>query len=41
MEKAVANHPDIIIINRFFQAMRDIKLAFEKGLENVLFLVYQ
>jgi CheY-like chemotaxis protein len=43
LEKAVANQPDIIIINSLLSAKQDIvkTIRFEKGLENVLFLVYQ
>ena len=43
MEKAVANLPDIIIINSLLSGKQDIvkTLRFEKGLENVLFVVYQ
>jgi GAF domain-containing protein/CheY-like chemotaxis protein len=43
VEKAVANQPDIIIINSVLSGKQDIvqTLRFEKGLENVLFLVYQ
>lgn len=43
MEKAVASQPDIIIINSLISGKHDIvqSLRFEKGLENVLFLVYQ
>lgn len=43
MEKAIANQPDIIIINSVISGKHDIvqSLRFEKGLENVLFLVYQ
>lgn len=43
MEKAVANLPDIIIISSVISEKHDIvkTLRFEKGLENVLFLVYQ
>jgi CheY-like chemotaxis protein len=43
VEKAVANQPDIIIINSLLSGKQDIvqTLRFEKGLENVLFLVYQ
>ena len=43
VEKAVANQPDIIIINSALSGKHDIvkTLRFEKGLENVLFLVYQ
>jgi len=42
-ENAVANPPDIIIISAVFSGKQDIvkTLRFEKGLENVLFLVYQ
>lgn len=42
VEKAVANQPDIIIINSALSARQDIAktLRFEKGLENVLFIVY-
>ena len=43
IEKAVANQPDIIIINSLLSGNQDIvkSLRFEKGMENVLFLVYQ
>jgi GAF domain-containing protein/DNA-binding response OmpR family regulator len=43
VEKAVANQPDIIIINSVLSGKQDLvqSLRFEKGLENVLFLVYQ
>jgi signal transduction histidine kinase/DNA-binding response OmpR family regulator len=43
VEKAVANQPDIIIINSVLSGKQDIvqTLRFEKGLENVLFVVYQ
>lgn len=43
MEKAVANLPDIIIISASLSGKQDIvkTLRFEKGLENVLFVVYQ
>jgi DNA-binding response OmpR family regulator len=43
MEKAMANLPDIIIINSLLSGKQDIvkTLRFEKGLENVLFVVYQ
>ncbi len=43
VEKAVANQPDIIIINSVLSGKHDIvqSLRFEKGLENVLFVVYQ
>ncbi len=41
--KAIANQPDIIIINSALSGKHDIvqTLRFEKGLENVLFVVYQ
>jgi signal transduction histidine kinase/CheY-like chemotaxis protein len=43
VEKAIANQPDIIIINSVLSGKQDIvqTIRFEKGLENVLFLVYQ
>ncbi|HRX93179.1 MAG TPA: response regulator, partial [Chitinophagaceae bacterium] len=43
VEKAVTNKPDIIIINSLLSGNQDIvkTLRFEKGMENVLFLVYQ
>ncbi len=43
LEKAVAHQPDIIIINSLLSGNEEIvkTLRFEKGLENVLFLVYQ
>jgi len=43
VEKAIANQPDIIIINSALSGKHDIvqTLRFEKGLENVLFVVYQ
>ncbi|HVZ56993.1 MAG TPA: response regulator [Chitinophagaceae bacterium] len=43
VQKAVASQPDIIIINSVLSGKQDIvqTLRFEKGLENVLFLVYQ
>jgi len=43
VEKAVASQPDIIIMNSILSAKHDVvqTLRFEKGLENVLFLVYQ
>ncbi|HET9825806.1 MAG TPA: hybrid sensor histidine kinase/response regulator, partial [Chitinophagaceae bacterium] len=42
-EKAVASQPDIIIMNSVLSGKHDIvqTLRFEKGLENVLFLVYE
>jgi signal transduction histidine kinase/CheY-like chemotaxis protein len=41
--RAVAEQPDIILLNAVFSAQSDAArmLRFEKGLENVLFLVYQ
>jgi CheY-like chemotaxis protein len=43
VKKAVAGLPDIIIINSLLSEKQDFveSLRFEKGLENVLFLVYQ
>ena len=43
MEKATANLPDIIIINSVLSGKENVvqSLRFEKGLENVLFLVYE
>jgi signal transduction histidine kinase/CheY-like chemotaxis protein len=43
IEKALANQPDIIIINSQQTGENDLvkTLRFEKGMENVLFLVYQ
>ena len=43
VEKAIAMQPDIIILNSLFSAKQEIvqTLRFEKGLENVLFLIYQ
>ncbi|MEO5905930.1 MAG: GAF domain-containing protein, partial [Saprospiraceae bacterium] len=43
VEKAIAQQPDIIFINSVLSKNQDIvkTLRFEKGLENVLFLVYQ
>ena len=43
VEMAVASQPDIIIMNSILSGNQDIvqTLRFEKGLENVLFLVYQ
>jgi signal transduction histidine kinase/CheY-like chemotaxis protein len=43
VEKAKTNLPDIIIINSVLSGKQDIvqTLRFEKGLENVLFVVYQ
>ena len=41
--KAIANQPDIIILNSLISDKHEIvsTLRFEKGLENVLFLIYQ
>ncbi len=43
LEKAISIQPDIIIINSILSGKQDIvqSIRFEKGLENVLFLVYQ
>ena len=43
MERAVAMQPDIILLNSVSSARSDAvhMLRFEKGMENVLFLVYQ
>ncbi len=43
VEKAIANQPDIIILNSVISDKHEIvkTLRFEKGLENVLFLIYQ
>jgi signal transduction histidine kinase/CheY-like chemotaxis protein/uncharacterized protein YigA (DUF484 family) len=43
VEKAVASQPDIIILNSVLSDKNEIvqTLRFEKGLENVLFLIYQ
>jgi signal transduction histidine kinase/CheY-like chemotaxis protein len=43
VEKAIANQPDIIILNSILSGNQEIvrTLRFEKGLENVLFLIYQ
>jgi len=43
VEKAIANQPDIIILNSMLSGNQDIvkTLRFEKGLENVLFFIYQ
>jgi CheY-like chemotaxis protein len=43
VEKAIATQPDIIILNSVFNAKDEAvqSLRFEKGLENVLFLIYQ
>jgi signal transduction histidine kinase/CheY-like chemotaxis protein/tetratricopeptide (TPR) repeat protein len=43
VEKAIATQPDIIILNSILSADEEIvqTLRFEKGLENVLFFIYQ
>jgi signal transduction histidine kinase/CheY-like chemotaxis protein len=43
VEKAINSQPDIIILNSVFSGKQEIvqTLRFEKGLENVLFLIYQ
>ena len=43
VEKAIATQPDIIILNSVISDKQEIvkTLRFEKGLENVLFLIYQ
>ena len=43
MEKAIANQPDIIILNSVHSGKQEIvkALRFEKGLENVLLLIYE
>jgi len=43
VEKAIASQPDIIILNSVLSDKHEIvkTLRFEKGLENVLFLIYQ
>ncbi len=43
MEKAIANQPDIIILNSVYSGKEEIvqSLRFEKGLENVSFFIYQ
>ncbi len=43
VEKAISSQPDIIILNSVLNGKQEIvqTLRFEKGLENVLFLVYQ
>jgi K+-sensing histidine kinase KdpD/CheY-like chemotaxis protein len=42
-QKAIATKPDIIILNSVFSGKQEIvkTLRFEKGLENVLFFIYQ
>jgi signal transduction histidine kinase/CheY-like chemotaxis protein/ligand-binding sensor domain-containing protein len=43
VEKAISTQPDIIILNSLISDKQEIvkSLRFEKGLENVLFLIYQ
>ena len=43
VEKAISTQPDIIILNSVISDRQEIvkSLRFEKGLENVLFLIYQ
>ncbi len=43
VEKAVSDQPDIIILNSMHSDKQEViqTLRFEKGLENVLFLIYQ
>ena len=43
VERAIATQPDIIILNSVLSAKQEIvqTLRFEKGLENVLFFIYQ
>jgi ABC-type branched-subunit amino acid transport system substrate-binding protein len=43
MQRAIAMQPDIILLNSTSQARAGAvqTLRFEKGLENVVFLVYQ
>ena len=43
VEKAIATQADIIILNSILSAKQEIvqTLRFEKGLENVLFFIYQ
>jgi len=43
VEKAISMQPDIIILNSIISDKNEIvkTLRFEKGLENVLFLIYQ
>jgi ABC-type branched-subunit amino acid transport system substrate-binding protein len=42
-EKAIATQPDMIILNSVFSGRQEVvqTLRFEKGLENVLFLIYE
>ena len=43
VEHAIATQPDIIILNSVYSGKQEVvqSLRFEKGLENVLFLIYQ
>ena len=42
VSKAVSHKPDIIILNSLLSSDQGVRsLRFEKGLENVLFLIYQ
>ena len=43
LAKAIAAQPDIIILNSVLSDKQEIvqSIRFEKGLENVLFLIYQ
>lgn len=43
VEKAISSQPDIIILNSIYSDKQELvqTLRFEKGLENVLFLIYQ
>lgn len=43
VEHAIATQPDIIILNSVYSGKQEVvqTLRFEKGLENVLFLIYQ
>ena len=43
VEKAISSQPDIIILNSLHAGKQEViqTLRFEKGLENVLFLIYQ
>jgi DNA-binding response OmpR family regulator len=43
VEKAISSQPDIIILNSLLNGRQEIvqTLRFEKGLENVVFLLYQ
>ena len=42
VSRAVLSKPDIIILNSIFSSDEAVRaLRFEKGMENVLFLIYQ